>query len=137
MTKLPKTKTMRQLHKILWKLVSEFVRRSDADVNGYCKCCTCDGVHRWQDVDCGHYISRGHWYTRYMLSNLGPQCKGCNAFRQGDPVEFREYLVKIYGEDTIAQNEKRKNWPAGFTRDGLWMQIEEFRARLEKLKEKP
>jgi len=128
-----KSKTISQLHKILWKAFSEYIRRKNADRNGYVRCCSCGQIHQWKNVDCGHYISRSFLTVRYDEMNCAPQCKGCNAFRQGNPIEFRKHLIDRYGEKAVLDLEGRKNYPAGFTRDGLILKIEEYKQKLKGL----
>ena len=39
--------------KKLDKIFSEYIRKRDADENGYVKCCTCPTVEHWKEMDCG------------------------------------------------------------------------------------
>ena len=121
----------RQLHKKLWKLFSEYIRRRDADGNGYVACCSCGGIHQWKQMDCGHYISRSYMYHRYNEMNNHAQCKGCNAFRQGNPVGYRQFLIQKYGEEKVVEMEDTKKYPSGFTIDGLLLKIEEYKQKLK------
>lgn len=125
--------SLAKLHKRLWKLISEYVRRKNADANGYVRCISCGTIHHWKKVDCGHLVSRTHWYTRYLETNLAEQCKGCNAFKQGAYTAFREGMVRRWGEETIKQVEERRNWPSGYTVDGLLLRIEKYRQKLKEM----
>ena len=81
------------------KKASEYIRRKSADSNGYCKCVTCDkgGLFHWKDLDCGHFIKRDHLLTRYIETNMAPQCKKCNRFQGGREARFAEYIIKKDG----------------------------------------
>ncbi len=130
---MKKPKTLKQLHVILWRIFSEYSRRKFADANGYIACCSCGKIYHWKNLDCGHYISRTHLYTRYMDINNHAQCKGCNAFKQGNPIGYRKFLCGQYGEGTVKAMEGSRNFPAGFTREGLWLKIDEYKNKLKEL----
>lgn len=83
------------------QVFSELVRRSNADENGYCKCCTCGAVVHWTKIQNGHYKSRRHNNTRFDKRNCGPQCPTCNMWESGRGYEFGKYLVEKYGEQVI------------------------------------
>ena len=51
-----KPRTLSYLKKKLWKLVSEYVRRSGADRNGNCRCCSCGVLRNWKELQAGHFI---------------------------------------------------------------------------------
>lgn len=129
-----KKKTMGQLHKDLWKVFSEFSRLKDADRHGMVKCCSCGTPKNWKEVDAGHYISRTHWAVRYNEKNVHAQCKGCNAFKQGNPVPYREYLVNRYGLDEVLKLEYGRNMQTKFNRFELMYKITEYKEKVKKLK---
>lgn len=83
------------------KVFSKFVRQRDADMNGVVRCCTCGKIDHWKNMHCGHYRSRRYLAVRYDEWNVGVQCPKCNLFAQGEQVEFRNYLVKRYGEYAV------------------------------------
>jgi hypothetical protein len=82
------------------KYFSEYIRKRDADANGYCKCCTCSKKAYWKEVDAGHFISRRHEGTRYNEKNANAQCAFCNRFDQGRQFQHGEFIKKKYGEGT-------------------------------------
>lgn len=86
--------------KRLWKVFSEFIRRRDADENGYCKCFTCGLVRHWRQLDCGHGIGRQHLGTKYNEKNNHAQCKRCNGFEGGMREVYKENMNKRYGPGT-------------------------------------
>jgi hypothetical protein len=65
--------------------------------------------------------------------NVHAQCKGCNAFKQGNAVGYRKFLISKYGEQAVRDMEAQRKFPAGFTRDGLLLKIEEYNARLKEM----
>lgn len=86
--------------KKLWKVFSEYIRRRDADENGFCKCFTCGLVRHWKQGDCGHGIPRQHWSTRYAEKNNHFQCKRCNGFEGGKREVYKVEMDKRYGPGT-------------------------------------
>ena len=53
-------------------------------------------------MQCGHFISRRHYITRWKETNAKPQCYSCNVGNQGMQYQFALNLNKEYGYD-IAQ----------------------------------
>ena len=50
----------------------------------------------------GHYISRGARGLSGVYHderNVNLQCAGCNTFKQGAAQEYREFIIKKYGEN--------------------------------------
>lgn len=84
----------------LWRVFSEYIRRSHADHNGFCKCVTCNKIAHWKEMDCGHFISRNHKNTKFDAQNVGPQCPRCNRFLGGRQYEFGLWIDKKYGAGT-------------------------------------
>lgn len=129
-----KKKPLGKLEEKLWKVFSEFIRLRDADDNGWCRCCTCGLVRHWKHIDAGHYISRGHKYHKFNEKNVHAQCKGCNAFKQGDAVRYREFLIDKYGLKIVEDMESSKSFPAGLDRWGIELKIQEYREKVKALK---
>ena len=50
------------------RLFSLWVRQRDA-VSGVCRCITCNALHSWRTVHCGHFMSRRYEGTRYNENN--------------------------------------------------------------------
>ncbi|MFA6290157.1 MAG: recombination protein NinG [Victivallales bacterium] len=90
----PGTVTIKSLKKEVWDLFSEWVRRSDANSAGYCKCVTCRKTLHWKNMQAGHYIHG----TLFLIPELvHAQCPECNGFKAGMAVEYKEFMLKKYG----------------------------------------
>lgn len=72
----------------------------------YARCPTCGRVYRAKELTVGHYITRARRVTRWDRRNVELQCVRCNIYQRGKPVEFREYLVKKWGEDVVRRLER-------------------------------
>ena len=83
----------------VWKLCSEYNRRKDADHNGYVKCCSCDNVKHWKELDAGHFIPRARGKALYFEpDNIHAQCPGCNRFDiERAKINYTLYMIEQYG----------------------------------------
>ncbi len=85
-----------------WTTFSACIRRRDFKKrNGKCYTCNTYGMF-WQDLQAGHYISRGSAYTLYNEINVQAQCSACNspAIGNGRPKTFSYELNREYGVGT-------------------------------------
>lgn len=80
------------------KVFSEYIRRRDADGNGFVKCCTCDHIAHWKEMHCGHFVSRNNLSVRWNDLNAHAQCPVCNTTRGGACVEYEAFMVEKYDE---------------------------------------
>ena len=85
------------------KVFSEYIRRRDADDYGRVKCCTCDMVAHWSEMDCGHFIPRTHLSTRFDEMNCHSQCKTCNQIMVGEMPKHGLYITQRYSIDTVSK----------------------------------
>ena len=100
-----------------WAAFSRYIRVRDAlKTTGdteYAACYTCGKMHPITEMDAGHWITRNHLGTFMDERNVHAQCRGCNRFGNGRPVEYQEHLLEEYGPDilqvlTRAASESRK-----------------------------
>ena len=87
--------------KRLDKVFSEYIRRRDADENGFVKCCTCPTVKHWKQMDCGHFRKCGNLSTRWNERNAAVQCPICNRPNDGEYAKMQHYLILRFGVGTI------------------------------------
>lgn len=76
-------------------------------------CISCGG----QVEQAGHYFSAGHYTAlRFNEINVNGQCVRCNCFLHGNLIEYRQGLIKRYGEEKVlilensAKLNKVKKW---------------------------
>ncbi len=77
-----------------WKLMSEWVRRSGADFQGFTWCFTCRKPFQWKELDCSH---RHHGKLDLDERNLRPCCTKCNRFLHGNLGEYERRLIEENG----------------------------------------
>jgi len=121
--KKPKRKTLGQLHKQLVELCQKWARISRADDKGYVCCFTCGKVMHYKKAQGGHYIPKSIYATRYMIDNIHPQCTGCNIFRNGNLITYRENLVAEIGEQAVSDMEFARKITTTHCREWLEQQI--------------
>ncbi len=126
-----KPKSTKSLRKKLWKLVSEYVRRKDADENGYVKCYTCGVERHYKDLDCSHYIHRDA--LDFEINNLRPTCTRCNRFLHGNLGVYAEKLIKEIGEEEISLMRQRSKQVKKYTIGELEDMIQTYKEALQQL----
>jgi len=111
--------------KDVWKWCSRYIRLRDAIA--WCKergvdiaefaapkdlpvaCCSCGQVRSSSVLGvAGHFISRGIGGASGVYfdeRNIHFQCKGCNAFKQGNAAGYRQFMLDKYGQKVIDELE--------------------------------
>jgi len=95
---------------------SRYIRISDKDnqINGkdiYCKCYTTGKYYHIKTIQCGHYISRGHYSTRWDINNARPQGVYANKYKSGMPLEFESYLKAEIGQYALGNLKRKGSMP--------------------------
>jgi len=130
--KKPKTKSRSKLVKELDDVFSKYIRQLYA-VDGYTACVTCPANKPWQEMQNGHYMSRGDLPTRWDETNCHPQCVACNVFKKGNYTEYAIYMIDRYGVGKLAQlklNAKSgEKIPTSVIKD----KIEEYKHKLDQI----
>jgi 5-methylcytosine-specific restriction endonuclease McrA len=80
------------------KEFSIFIRNRYAK-NGMAECVTCGAVKEVKQLQCGHFMSRKHYSTRWDEDNCQVQCYTCNVMRYGEQYKFGLYLNATYNKD--------------------------------------
>ena len=95
--------------------LSKYVRKSNADENGFVNCFTCGAKKDWKyETDCGHFQSRSKHSTRWLyepehgMVNVMPQCKRCNM-RGGEQYLYSKRLDEVFGKGTAEKVEIMSN----------------------------
>ena len=83
------------------QLFSQFIRLRFSDWRGYGRCYTCGAIKYWQELQCGHFIRRGHHAVRWDENNARPQCVMCNCFDNGRPDVFEVNLREEIGDEEV------------------------------------
>ena len=97
--KKKKTKYRGYYVKKLDSIFSKYIRRrfSEDDI---ATCYTCGKKDHWKNLQCGHFMSRRFFSTRWDDKNCQVQCKSCNIFRYGEQYIFGVNLDNEFGDGT-------------------------------------
>ena len=82
------------------------------------KCRTCPQTNAWIRMDCGHWKSRGIGGSSGIYFDeraFGLQCGQCNAFKQGAPKEYNQFMLEKYGQKVIDELEIKHHQHADFS----------------------
>ena len=90
-----KKPTRKVLVERLDTVFSQYIRRKDA-INEIAECITCGKKDHYKKLQCGHYMSRRHYSTRWDEDNCHVQCAGCNVFRAGEIYLYGKYLCSKF-----------------------------------------
>lgn len=114
-------------------LFSKYVRMSAADKKGEVACYTCGTKKRWQEQQCGHYISRSNLFLRWDLRNVRVQCELCNCHKHGNMLTFGKLLeIEHPGITEILYEESKLVYKP--TREEVKQIIAEYTLKIENLK---
>jgi 5-methylcytosine-specific restriction endonuclease McrA len=81
------------LIKKLDQIFSLYIRLRYAS-NEMSECYTCGKVDHYKKLQCGHFMSRRHYATRWDEDNCQVQCYSCNVMRYGEQYKFGLRLAK-------------------------------------------
>ncbi len=120
-----------------WFAFSKYVRLRDAlkttGTTTHVKCITCGKLLQISFCDAGHFVSRRHNATLFDERNVNTQCRYCNRFLDGNLLEYRRQLIKMYGDGIDTELEEKATEICKFDIEGLTniaecykMKIEEF-----------
>lgn len=91
-----------------WTVVSLFVRKRDADENGFVNCITCGVRKHYTQGDAGHFIPGRGNSILFDVRGIHFQCKPCNGgfknqtFSKDEvAINYRKYMLKRYGEKVV------------------------------------
>lgn len=119
------------LIKKLDAVFSKYIRLRNADGNGFVTCFTCGAVHHWTKAQCGHHMKRQYMNTRFDEMNCQVQDFKCNYLEQGADVQFRENLIKKYGQVEYDKLLIRKSQTKKWSRFELEYLIKEYQEKVK------
>lgn len=120
----------KKLHKIAWTLQSQWIRRKDANLDGYNCCYTCDCIKHYKELDAGHFK---HDRLDFDDRNLKPQCTTCNKYYSGRLDIYAERLIINYGLDWFNELVKDAWSHPGYSSEDLKKIIIDLKEKLSQL----
>jgi hypothetical protein len=102
------------------KVFNAWIRERDKDFG----CISCGA----QVNHAGHYLSAGHHgHLRFNEVNVNGQCLRCNNFLHGNLINYRQGLVKKYGEEKVLMLEAKARQTKKWSRVELEAIINEYK----------
>lgn len=94
-----------------WDAFSKFIRTRDClKTTGTItrgKCITCGDEFPFTYLQAGHFIPGRHNANLFSEKGTHAQCKRCNIWGHGKPLEYRRKIIEMYGEgyDEVLEKE--------------------------------
>ena len=127
-----KKPSLKRLKNKAWKLVSEYIRRKDADEGGTTRCFTCEKAIHWKyEAQAGHAIGGRHNAVLLDVDILRPQCVACNVFKRGNYPIFTTKLIKENGMEWWEQKLEQSSQVVKLTRDDYEEIIGKYKRELD------
>ena len=118
----------------LWRLVSEYVRRKDANRDGLVECVTCGKWYHWRSAHAGHFVPKKKGSAVYFdLRDIHPQCANCNVWQRGNLHAYYDYMLDTYGQDVIDELKQLGRTSLKITRDEYADRIKAMRELIQAL----
>ena len=130
MPKKPKRST---LVKKADTIFSQYIRKRYADNNGFVECFTCGKKDHWKNLQCGHFMSRKFYSTRWDETNCQVQCSGCNVFRYGEQYKFGRNLDIELGNGIAEGLQQKSKKIMKYTNYELVELIEHYKKKVAEL----
>jgi Bacteriophage Lambda NinG protein len=116
---------------------SKFIRLRDMKKMGappWVRCVTCGKPYNWKQLDCGHYITRDHYSTRWNEQNCNSQCTSCNSYKSGKVPDHGAAIDRMYGAGTAER--LRILGAMKCKQPGQWFQerLHHYRTEVKRLK---
>lgn len=130
---MPKQKTIADLKKKAWGLLSQVIRREAANSFGHVNCYTCNKLMDWKEAQAGHAIGGRTGAVLLDEEIIRCQCYRCNVPLRGNYPEFTTRLIVENGIDwwqnKLEQSKQIRKWK----KSELDEKIESLKARLKEL----
>ena len=115
------------------KVFSEYIRRRYTNDNGLTECYTCGKKEHWKELQCGHFMSRKHYSTRWSETNCQVQCAGCNVFRYGEQYKFGRNLDIEFGNGTADELHQLSRQIVKYDNQDLMEMIKHYEKKIAQL----
>ena len=88
-----------------WEEFSKWIRLRDAlkttGTKTHLRCCTCEKIYPAFGKGCaqaGHYVPGRSHILLFNEKGVHGQCYNCNCTLKGNPQNYRDFMIKTYGE---------------------------------------
>ena len=133
-----KRKSLSSLKKEAWRLFSIYIRMRDGlRTTGsieWALCITCGKRYHFKLLQAGHFVPGRHSGNLFSERGVHAQCAHCNLHLRGNLLEYRRRIIELYGKGADIELEKEAHRIVKFTVPELEAMIEDFKAKIERLK---
>jgi hypothetical protein len=109
-----------------WDAFSRYIRLRDClKTTGTIdkgRCITCGRIFSFNELQAGHFISGRTNSVLFSERGVNAQCKSCNRFHYGRPLEYQDAMIKMYGEDEVLKMRQMAKIPISYRKsdyDGI------------------
>lgn len=129
-TKKFKESLRKTLHRKAWSLMSEWIRRREANRDGMVQCYTCLRWKHFKETNAGHFK---HDRLDFDERNLKVQCIRCNQHESGKLDVYAERLIRENGLEWFNQLVRDAWAHQGYSVDDLTKIIADLKEKVSKL----
>ena len=135
--KLPKPKVDTERQKAIKKAdtaFSQYIRARDIIFNGYFRCCSCNALKPFREMDCGHYIPRRFLAVRWDENNAHGECITCNRVDDKHMVGYKQFMLKKYGEQKVSYLRQKANLGGYYSVQDIQDIAEKYKNKFKEIK---
>lgn len=119
-------RSLGSLKGLAWKAFSEWVRKREANVDGYARCVTCGKWAHWKDLHASHFLPGRGASILFVEENCHAACEDCNVWRGGARKEYELFMLSRYGQEKIDELKRLRHTVFRPTREYYEALIEKY-----------
>lgn len=123
-----------------WATFSIYIRLRDCDKyqkNGmFAPCFTCDSLFHFKELQAGHFIAGRTNAILFDEEGVHAQCMRCNIFLSGNPTEYWEKMLELYGKDKCLEISNRRHNTKKYTAKDYEELIEKYKLKIKEFEPK-
>lgn len=127
-----RTRSRKNIVKQLDTIFSLYIRKRNSK-NEIAECYTCGRSDHYKKLQCGHFMSRKNYATRWNEINCQVQCYACNVARYGEQFKFGLKLDIDYGKGCAEELQIESNKIVKYSNADLLAKIEFYKNKLLQL----
>ena len=120
-----------------WDAFSKFIRTRDClFTTGTIergRCITCGEEFPFKSLQAGHFIPGRHNANLFSEKGTHAQCRACNIWNHGKPLEYRRAIIDLYGKGYDEVLEREAKEIKKYTPQDLTNLIECYKMKVERL----
>lgn len=120
-------------NKVVWPIISKFVRLTETDEHGYGNCITCGKRYHFSELQAGHFNPGRFNSIIFDLRGIHIQCYNCNINLKGNPRNYDAYMKRTLGQQVIDDLDARAKKVEQFDRMQLLMMVTEYKPKVDTL----